>query len=137
LPVNSSISENLNGTVTFSTQVFDEGNDFNGAFFATPQAGIYHFDVSVKWGTSAASNYVQTMLLKCDAAGSNCVIVASSKLTNEFAPQQTFGVNLKLVPGDLIKVGIFQTNSGGTFRTYEGVDANGNIPTFFSGQLVR
>lgn len=135
---NLSISNDTDGNLTNYTEVFDEGNDFASPFFIAPQSGIYHFDVSVKWGSNtSASNYVEASLKKCDTGGSNCETMASSKLNNQVSPTQAFGVNVKLTVGERIKIAIYQTNSDGINRGYEGPDGRGNIPTYFSGHLVK
>ena len=63
--LNGGINDNVEGLVTTFTEEFDEGNDFTNPGFTAPQDGIYHFDVSFKWGSiNATSSYVETSLQK-------------------------------------------------------------------------
>lgn len=133
------VNSDFGGQLSMTTEVFDEGNDHSGGVFNVPENGVYHFNVSMKWGTNTATtNYTLTALQKCDNAGLNCVPLASSKMYNQVAAQQAFGVDAKLVAGQKIRVFIYQSNSSGTSRPIDGVvDAEGNKPIFFSGHLVK
>jgi len=47
-------------TITFDTEVYDQGADFSGSTFTAPVTGIYHFDLTVRLGgiTAAADSIV-------------------------------------------------------------------------------
>jgi hypothetical protein len=132
---NSSINSNAGGFISSMTEVFDEGNDFIGGVFTVPQNGIYHFDLSIKWATASNPNFSLASIQKCDNAGDNCEFLASSKINDNAASQHAFGVDAKLVAGQKIRAFILQTSGGA--RVLEGKGVDGNIPTFFSGHLVK
>jgi hypothetical protein len=122
----------------FNGEHFDDVNNLLPGHFTAPQTGTYHFDISVKWGSNTAvANYVETSLERCNNLMTNCVVIASSKMNDQFAAQQAFGVDVKLLVGERIRVAVYQTNTSFQSRTIEGVDGNGNIPTYFSGHLIR
>jgi len=131
----ANVANGSSGSLSAMTEVFDEGDGFLNGVFSVPQNGIYHFDVSVKWGTASTPNYSQATLQKCDANNMICEILASSKMNDQTATQHAFGVDAKLVAGQKIKV--FVTQSSGGIRILEGKGMDGNIPTFFSGHLVK
>lgn len=132
---NGNVNNGGGGSLSAMTQVFDEGNDFLNGVFTVPQNGIFHFDVSAKWGTAPIPNFSQVTLQKCDSGGANCVIIASSKINDNTASQHAFGVDTKLTTGETVKVFVTQTSGG--IRVLEGKGMDGNIPTFFSGHLVK
>ncbi|WP_428657401.1 hypothetical protein [Runella sp.] len=132
---NGNVINGTSGSLSGMTEVFDEGNDFVTGTFTVPQNGLYHFDVSIKWGTASTPNFSQATLQKCDNAGINCEIVASSKMNDQVAAQHAFGVDVKLVLGEKVRVFVTQTSGGS--RVLEGKGIDDNIPTFFSGHLVR
>jgi len=138
LTANTSILQgSIGAALSAVTEEFDEGNDVSNGVFIVPRDGIYHFNASVKWGTNTVANFVQATIKKCDQSGSNCITLASSKMNNQLAAQQAFGVDCKLEAGAKIKVFVSQTNADNDSRILEGVDANNNISTFFSGHLVK
>lgn len=131
---NQTIAHNTETAITFG-EVFDEGNVFNtsNSRFEAPQAGVYHFDVSIKWGNAnIATNYAEINLYKCNSSGGACVLVGKNKENNISAPNQTFGINAKLAVNEIAIVKVLTTNNN-TSRTVEG----GSMQTFFSGYLVR
>lgn len=132
---NGNVVSGAGGFFSGMTEVFDEGSDFSSGVFTVPQNGIYHFDVSVKWGTASSPNFSLANIQKCDNAEANCEILASSKINDNTASQHAFGVDAKLVAGQKIKVFVVQTSGG--IRVLEGKGVDGNIPTFFSGHLVK
>ena len=132
---NGNVSNGAGGFFSALTEVFDEGNDLLNGVFTVPQTGIYHFDVSAKWGTASSPNFSLANIQKCDNAELNCEILASSKINDHTASQHAFGVDAKLVTGQKVKV--FVTQNSGGIRVLEGKGVDGNIPTFFSGHLVK
>ena len=112
-------------------QDFDLGNNYVGGFFTAPVAGVYHFDVSVKWSSSNTTpNYVEANLDLCDNAGANCVNQAKNQQNDEFSPQQTFGVDVLMAVGEKVKVSATQTGVGS-----RAIVASNS--SFFSGHFVR
>jgi hypothetical protein len=133
-----SISPFVNpSTLDWLLETVDAGNNLNVTYFSVPQNGIYHFDASVRWTDNfVTTNVVTVSILKCDNAGGNCLVLASHKITNEPTPQQTLGINVQLLAGERVKIGVAQSNSDMATRSTEGLTA-GYMPTFFSGFLIR
>lgn len=136
--LNDTINVGIPEPLTLDIEIFDKGGNFSAPYFSVPQDGVYHFDVSVKWeGGSTISTYVRTTLEKCDKNKEKCVVVAANTMENQERIHQTFGVNVNLAAGETVKVMVYQTNFNARPRHYAGVDAGGNILTFFSGYLVK
>ena len=114
-------------TVTWDTEDFDIGGDFNltNNRYEAPVNGIYHFDALLSWDTGTAANHLE-LQIKINKG----LKVQGSVVAPTATARTNAGVTLKLNAGDTVTVDAHQNTGAG--RDMQ----SGSHHTYFSGHLV-
>jgi hypothetical protein len=126
---NLSVLSNTSYTIPFSIEEYDYQSNFNNSTgeFTAPLSGVYHFDASIQWGTSAVSNGEGFMFLMLNN-GFHQSVATPINLNKSFTTQ--ISRDIQLTSGDVVKIDIFQTSLTTQLIT------NTDYYVRFSGHLV-
>jgi len=113
--------------VTWETEVFDQGNDFDltNNYYVAPVTGIYHFDTTINWLPGGSAGLVTYIAVNNTSVLTNRHFASSSNQTSGPA-----GITIKLNAGDQVDVMVYQIT--GADREI----SSGNVESYFSGHLV-
>lgn len=104
-----SVPDANNFIVPFSSEQFDDGNVYNtGTYaFTAPAPGLYHFSARITWDAFTAEGPAVSLVIRVNgipAEGTTQTIAASAYGITPMAVQ----ADIKLMPGDVVDVMIFQ-----------------------------
>lgn len=115
--------------IALATEVYDYNNNFASSTYTAPVAGVYHFDSSLRYNTSASTPVEALSII---------YVNGSANIYGESGPPTTGGTVRKQVSGELLlaandTVELYHYQDSATAEaTTAGVTA-----TWFSGHLVH
>lgn len=129
--VRKSTTQSISGSgtwskITFNTEDYDTGNNFDNATnyrFTAPVAGYYFFSASVQSGQGSGNNAFRSALYK-----NGTVISQGAYLTTNNPTSQVVDT-IQLAAGDYVEVFGYNSAAGS-------ININATTETYFSGHLV-
>ena len=109
-----SASSNATSLVSFDSENYDDGNNFNNTpgnyYYAAPVAGVYHFDISIFWTlTSVVPKYEIDLDLGTNPNNLKVAFQIPASTTGFYST--VFSTSLKLSAGEQVQLKVYQ-NSG-------------------------
>jgi hypothetical protein len=96
--------------LSYTTEDFDDGNNFNDSMFVAPSDGVYHFDIACNWDIFTVSTGLNAVFVRINGTTFIESIMPNSDVVYQ---SNKLSITTKLKKGDEIKVYAFQ-NSGAT-----------------------
>lgn len=106
------VVSNANNTVPFTVEEYDLSNNYNTTTgeFTAAITGIYHFDASIVWNTSAPAGAYFIQLQKDGSLIVTDNVILTSTSTNYLTT--SVSTDIKLSVGNKVKVTAYQTSAG-------------------------
>ena len=100
------VQDNVYTQVSFSTEVFDTGNNFSSNTFTAPSSGVYYLftNVSIAGTSSVAMSHFVSLFYKNNAALDYFRTVYQDEVLESIMIQQTLSAVIDLSANDTIKV---------------------------------
>lgn len=110
--------------ITFTSESYDDGNNFASSGFTAPSAGVYHFDAHTRFNASTASDYCWIAFYV-----NGNLELDNTDQTNDDTWGMAINGDIKLNAGDVVTVRVYPNSLSFTTQT-------GSFNTWFGGHKV-